>query len=96
MIKGDKHEQVMDAWEKQVESDEQARLKKISELRKSRNTTGQAGVVDERIEYFTEAQMRERQAALKQGKLPPAKERHEERERREHVETNVSKLRRYR
>ncbi len=96
MIKGDKHEMVMDAWGKQMESDEQDRLKKIDELRKARNTTGQAGVVDERIEYFTEAEMRERQAALKQGKVPPAKERHEERERREHVETNVSKLRRYR
>jgi hypothetical protein len=96
MIRGDKHEMVMDAWGKQMESDEQDRLKKIDDLRKSRNTTGQAGVVDERIEYFTETEMRERQAALRQGKVPPAKERHEERERRESVETNVSKLRRYR
>lgn len=96
MIKGDKHEMVMDAWAKQMESDEEKRLKQIDELRKVRNTTGQAGVVDERVEYFTEAEMRERQTALKQGKVPPAKERHAERERRESAETNVSKMRRYR
>ena len=96
MIRGDKHERVMDAWGVQMEAEEEKRLKKIDEVRKERNTTGRAGVVDERVEYFTEAEMRERQAALKAGKLPPVKERIKERERRETVETNVSKLRRYR
>ena len=96
MIKGDKHERVMDAWGLQMEAEEEKRLKKIDEVRKERNTTGRAGVVDERVEYFTEAEMRERQAALKAGKVPPIKERIKERERRETVETNVSKLRRYR
>jgi hypothetical protein len=96
MIKGDKHEKVMDAWEKQMAIEEEERLKKLDEIRKQRNTTGRAGVVDERVEYFTEAEMRERQAALKAGKLPPVKERVKERERRETFETNVSKLRKYR
>jgi hypothetical protein len=96
MVRGDKHEQVMDAWGVQMEKEETERLKKIDEVRKTRNTTGQAGVVDERVEYFTEAEMRERQLALKQGKLPPVKERNKEREKRETFETNVSKLRKYR
>lgn len=96
MVKGDKHEKVMDAWGDQMEKEETERLKKIDEVRKQRNVTGQAGVVDERVEYFTEEEMRARQLALKQGKLPPAKERNKEREKRETFETNVSKLRKYR
>jgi hypothetical protein len=96
MIKGDKHEKVMDAWGEQMEAEEKERFKKMDEARKARNTTGQAGVVDERVEFFTEAEMRERQAALKAGKVPPVKERVKERDRRETYETNVSKLRRYR
>ena len=96
MIRGDKHERLMDHWEKQMENEEQERLKKQAEVRKSKNTTGMAGVVDERIEYFTEEEMQARMAAMKKGKVPPAKERHAEREKRETFETNVSKLRKYR
>jgi hypothetical protein len=96
MIRGDKHERLMDKWQDQMDVEEKERLKKVDELRKQRNTTGQPGVVDERVEYFTEAEMRERQAALRAGKLPPIKERVKERERRETHETNVSKLSRYR
>lgn len=95
MIKGDKHERLMDKWQEQMENEEKQRQKKLAETRKSRNTTGMAGVVDERVEYLTEEEMQKRQAAMKRGKAPPAKVRHVEREKREHVETNVSKLKRY-
>ncbi len=95
MIKGDKHEAVMDAWGKQMEAEEQERLKKLDEIRKSRNLTGQAGVVDERVEYLTEEQMQARQAALKAGKTPPVIDRNKEREKRETFESNVTKLQRY-
>jgi len=96
MIKGDKHERLMDVWEKQMENEEVERQKKLAETRKSKNMTGMAGVVDERVEYFTEEEMQARMAAMKKGKVPPAKVRHEEREKRETFETNVSKLRKYR
>jgi len=96
MIRGDKHERYMDKLAEQMEAEEIARQKKLAETRKVKNTTGQAGVVDERVEYFTEKEMQERQAALKAGKTPPVKERLVERERRETVETKVTKFLKYR
>jgi len=95
MIKGDKHERLMDKWQAQMEEEEKERLKKLDEIRKKRNVTGQAGVVDERVEYFTEEQMQARQAALKAGRTPPVIDRNKEREKRETFESNVTKLQRY-
>ncbi len=97
MIKGDKHEKYMDKLAEQMETEEIERQKKIAEARRARNTTGQLGVVDERKEFLTEAQMRERQAALKKGKTPPVIDRNKERERREVVlDSKVARFLKYR
>jgi hypothetical protein len=69
MMEGDKHERVMEAWQKQMAAEEEERKKKMVEDRKKRGTD-RIGIVSEKIEVFTEQQMREIQKALKEGRLP--------------------------
>lgn len=71
MLSGDKHEQLMDAWERQMEAEAEEQKRKLAEVRTKRGTD-RAGVVEERYEVFTDKQIRERQQALKRGVLPGA------------------------
>jgi hypothetical protein len=92
MLKGDKHERLMTAWQKQLDAEADKRARSILEKRKQRGIT-QAGIVEERTEVMTEAQMRERQKVLRSGR--PVVER-----RREDLETipddaQLAKFRRY-
>jgi hypothetical protein len=69
MLEGDKHERLMDAWQRQMEAEAEAQKRKLEKLRKERGTD-KPGIVDERYEIFTEAQIRARQQALRLGRKP--------------------------
>ena len=79
MIEGDKHERLMDAWQKQMLAEAEDRKRKIEALRRAK---GAGPGVTERTEVLTEAEVRVRQAAMRAGKpvLPgavPRREQHE-------------------
>ena len=69
MLDGDKHEKVMEAWAKQMEDEAIAQKKKLDALRE-RKGTKVPGIVSERMMVFTDAQIRQRQLAAKQGQPP--------------------------
>ena len=77
MMEGDKHEKVMEAWQKQIAAEEEQRKKKLAELRAKRGTDRE-GIVSERIEILTDAQVKARQKALLEGKAPKAAIRRED------------------
>lgn len=94
MIKGDRHERVMDAWQKQMEEQENKRIADLEAKRKKKGYT-EVGVVEERTTIYTEKEMREREAALKAGLPPPKKSPHFDRDAREVVQSSIDKLRKY-
>lgn len=67
MMEGDKHERLMEAWQRQMLHEAEQRQKEIEEARKKRGIT-EAGVYQQPLEVLTEKQIKERQAALAQGK----------------------------
>jgi hypothetical protein len=69
MMEGDKHEQLMEAWGRQMTEEAKQKVKDLEELRKKRGSE-RPGIVSERIQVLTEQQVRERQAALKKGMAP--------------------------
>jgi hypothetical protein len=72
MMSGDKHEQLMELWAKQMSEDNKKKANDLAELRKKRGTE-KPGIVNERIRVLTEQQIKERQEALKKGKAPSKK-----------------------
>jgi hypothetical protein len=67
MLEGDKHEHLMEVWAKQMKDEADGQKHQLEELRKKRGTDT-PGVVEERWgEVLTDAQVRERQAAMKRG-----------------------------
>src|SRR5208337_1268910 len=81
MLEGDRHEKLMEVWQKQMEAEAQAQRRKLEELRKQRGTQ-EPGIVSEHMEVLTDANIKARQVALRQGKvpLPGAVRRHEDTE----------------
>jgi hypothetical protein len=67
MIEGDKHEKLMEAWSKQMIAEAEEKRKKIEDARKLRGTQG-AGLVESAMTVVTEAEVRARQKALREGK----------------------------
>ena len=76
MMEGDKHERLMEAWQKQMTAEAEAKRHELDEIRRKRGIT-EPGITSETIEILTDAQVRARQAALQQGKLPGAVPRRE-------------------
>jgi hypothetical protein len=97
MISGDKHERLMDKWQKQMEDEAEATKRKLSELRAERRGDSEPGIIAERMEVFTDKQVKERQAALRKG-LPPPKSKPVKREDYEvdAATRMLEKLKRYR
>lgn len=96
MLDGDKHERLMDTWQKQMEDEAKAQKQKLLELRKKRGST-QPGIVEERFEVLTDAQIKARQLAMKKGLVPkptvvPAREDFEF----DPTDRHMEKLKRYR
>ena len=96
MIRGDRHERVMDAWAQQLEEQEKRRIAALEAKRKKKNWGGEAGVVEEKVTIFTEKELRERQAALRAGLPPPQKSPHLNRDAREVVQSPLDRIRKYR
>jgi hypothetical protein len=71
MMEGDKHEKLMERWQKQMEDEAEATKRKLEDLRAKRRGDSEPGIIRERVEVFTEKQVRERQEALKRGLPPP-------------------------
>lgn len=71
MIEGDKHEKLMVAWSQQMEAEAEVKKKEITQKRKERGIT-EAGVTESPMVILTERQIKERQAALRKGKMPGA------------------------
>jgi hypothetical protein len=69
MMEGDKHEQVMEAWAKQMVAEEEEKRKKVEEARKKRGIEG-AGVYQGSVTVVSDKEIRERQAALSRGEKP--------------------------
>lgn len=96
MMEGDKHERLMDAWSSQMKAEAEAAQKKLEEERKKRGTD-KAGIVRETIEVLTDKQVRERQAAMKAGRLPqPAGVVRRENHEQDATDRQLDKVRRYR
>ena len=72
MMEGDKHEQVMEAWAKQMAAEDEEKRKKLEESRKKRGIEG-AGVYQGSITVLSDREIKERQAALAKGERPAAK-----------------------
>lgn len=71
MLRGDKHERLMDKWQQQMEDEAEAQKKKLQALRVKRRDGLEPGVIGEKYEVLTDKQVRDRQAALKKGLPPP-------------------------
>jgi hypothetical protein len=71
MIEGDKHERLMEAWGKQMVAEEETKKRKIEEARRQRGIV-EAGVTETTMKIVTEAEIRERQKALREGKAATA------------------------
>jgi hypothetical protein len=94
MIKGDRHEKVMEAWQTQMEQQAQKAADDLEARRKKRGHVG-VGVVEERTTIYTEKEMREREAAIRKGLPPPKKGPHMDRNAREVVQSPLDRLRKY-
>jgi hypothetical protein len=95
MMEGDKHERVMEAWQKQMEAESEEKRKKVEESRKRRGVD-RAGVTEGKVEVLTEQQARARQKALREGKpLHGAVQRREDTE-LEPTDRQFDKARKYR
>jgi hypothetical protein len=71
MLSGDKHEQLMDEWRRQI-GERLDREKEEIRKKKSSFTERDLGVVKEKFQVLSEAEMKERQRNLKIGKYPGA------------------------
>jgi hypothetical protein len=93
MLEGDKHERLMEVWQKQMQDEAEGRQKEIEDLRKKRGTT-EPGVVEERFEVLTDAQVRQRQRDMLQGKPlhQPGREAFEE----DPTDRHMKKIQKYR
>ncbi len=69
MMKGDKHERLMEAWSNQMIHEAEQKQKEIEEARKKRGIES-AGVYQGSMEVLTEKDIRERQTALAKGQKP--------------------------
>jgi hypothetical protein len=94
MMEGDKHERLMDAWQKQMVAEAEAKKKAIEEARKKRGVEG-PGISAERTEVLTDAQVKARQAALRAGKMPGAVTRRETYE-KDSTDLQIEKISKYR
>jgi hypothetical protein len=95
MMSGDKHERVMEAWQKQMEHEEEERKKKLAEQRKKRGTD-KSGIVEERMEVLTEKQVKERQKALREGRAISNTTVHRESTEVSPMDRQLDKARKYR
>jgi hypothetical protein len=95
MLRGDKHERLMERWQKQMEDEAEATKRKLSELRAKRRGDNELGIISERMEVFTDKQIRERQAALIKG-VPPRKAPVREDYEVDATERRLAKFKRYR
>jgi hypothetical protein len=95
MMSGDKHEQLMDKWQKQMEQEAEDERKARDEKRKLKGTD-EAGVVQQRTVILTEKEIRERQKAMQSGKAyqPKGVVRREDTE-VEPTDRQLDKVRRY-
>jgi hypothetical protein len=95
MLEGDKHERLMEAWQKQMEAEAKEKQRKLDEMRKQRGTDRE-GIIEERYEVLTDAEVKARQAALKAGKkpLPGAVRRREDAE-LDPTDRQLEKIRKY-
>ncbi|MGC2234096.1 MAG: hypothetical protein WBA09_21530, partial [Candidatus Acidiferrum sp.] len=73
MLKGDRHERLMEIWQKQMETEAEETKRKLTKQRAERRGDSEPGVIRERHEVFTDKQIKERQAALKKGTPPPSR-----------------------
>src|SRR5271154_1525657 len=72
MMEGDRHEQMMEAWQKQMVWEAEEEKKKIVDARKKRGVAEEGGLAESRYEVLTEKDIKARQAALAKGKKPVA------------------------
>lgn len=96
MIEGDKHEQLMTAWSKQMIAEAEAKRKELEAIRRIKGTD-KPGIVSERIQVLTQKQVKERQEALKKGKAPSTKPGAEKRRdyERDATDTQIAKITKY-
>jgi hypothetical protein len=73
MMEGDKHEQVMEAWAKQMAAEDEEKRKRLEEARKKRGMEG-AGVYQGSVVVVSDKEIKERQNALARGEKPAAKQ----------------------
>ena len=88
MLEGDKHEKVMDAWSKQMIAAAEEKREKIAKARKTRGIT-EAGVTESPMRIVTEAEVREAQKAMREGKSAPRRGAVPRREDLENTGTNA-------
>lgn len=80
MIEGDKHEKLMEIWGKQMIAEAEAKKKQIEAMRRERGIT-EAGITESPMRIVTEAEIRDRQRAMREGKsATPGAVRREENE----------------
>jgi hypothetical protein len=96
MMQGDRHERMMEAWQKQMEWEEREKARLAEEARKAKGRDVGGGIIEGRFEVLTEAEIKKRQAALMKGSKPVDKK-----EARAMFEQNAStrqmdKIRKYR
>jgi len=72
MMEGDRHERMMEAWQKQMVWEAEEEKKKIVDARKKRGVAEEGGLAESRYEVLTEKDIKARQAALAKGKKPVA------------------------
>ena len=72
MMEGDRHERVMEAWQKQMQAEAEAKAK-AREAERKRKGTDRIGIVSEKIEVLTIADVKAREKALREGRLPQSK-----------------------
>lgn len=96
MMEGDRHEKVMEAWQQQMEAEAKAQQKKIEAVRKKRRGDSEPGVIEERMEILTDADIKARQAAMRAGKppMPGAVKRREDAE-LDPTDRHMEKIRKY-
>lgn len=90
MLANDKHERLMAAWQKQMEAEADTQKKKLEAIHRERGGPG----ITQRMEILTDAEVKERQKAIKQGNQPKAKPQ-PTREEREVQPSILDRLKRY-
>jgi hypothetical protein len=94
MIEGDKHERLMETWAGQMQAEAEAKQKAVAESRMKRGVQA-PGITAETTVVLTEAEVRERQEALRRGQKPGVVPRRQDFE-QSPIDRQLEKIRKYR